>query len=65
MWYLLAILIACLGLFALSAFTINQRRKEMSVRKVLGAEVSDIVGLLTKEFLLWVLIALPLAWYAL
>lgn len=65
---LLAILIACLGLFGLSAFTTEQRRKEISIRKVLGAETSSIVGLLTKEFLLLVLIAFPfaaiLAWWA-
>lgn len=65
---ILAILIACLGLFGLSAFTTQQRRKEISIRKVLGAETSNIVGLLTKEFLLLVLIAFPfaamLAWWA-
>ncbi|MEM7655664.1 MAG: ABC transporter permease [Bacteroidota bacterium] len=64
----LAILIACLGLFALSAFTTQQRRKEISIRKVLGASVSGIVGLLSKEFVLLVLVAFPLAgllaWWA-
>jgi putative ABC transport system permease protein len=63
-----AIFIACLGLFGLSAFTISQRIKEIGIRKVLGAEVSSIVGLLSKDFLKLVgvaaLIAFPVAWYA-
>ncbi len=63
----LAILIACLGLFALSAFTIEQRTKEIGIRKALGASVSNIVVLLSREFSLLVIIAfivsLPLAWY--
>ena len=64
----IAIFIACLGLFGLSAFTISQRIKEIGIRKVLGAEVSSIVGLLSKDFLKLVaiaaLIAFPIAWYA-
>ncbi|MBB1284239.1 ABC transporter permease [Flavisolibacter sp. BT320] len=64
----IAIFIACLGLFGLSAFTISQRIKEIGIRKVLGAEVSSIVGLLSKDFLKLVavaaLIAFPVAWYA-
>ncbi|WP_018613445.1 ABC transporter permease [Segetibacter koreensis] len=64
----IAILIACLGLFGLSAFTITQRIKEIGIRKVLGASVSTIVGLLSKDFLKLVLvaavIAFPVAWYA-
>jgi putative ABC transport system permease protein len=63
-----AILIACLGLFGLAAFTAEQRTKEMSVRKVLGADVANIVLLLSKDFVKLVLIALviasPVAWYA-
>jgi putative ABC transport system permease protein len=47
----LAIFIACLGLFGLSAFSITQRVKEIGVRKVLGANVSTIVALLSKDFL--------------
>ncbi|SFD81431.1 ABC transporter permease [Spirosoma endophyticum] len=66
---LLAIVISCLGLFALAAFTAEQRTKEIGVRKVLGASVPNIVGLLSKDFLKLVLIALvlasPLAWWAL
>ena len=64
----IAIFIACLGLFGLSAFTITQRVKEIGVRKVLGANVSSIVTLLSKDFLKLVLIAaiiaFPVAWYA-
>jgi putative ABC transport system permease protein len=64
----IAIFIACLGLFGLAAFTAEQRTKEMSVRKVLGADVSNIVLLLSGDFVKLVLIALiiasPVAWYA-
>ena len=62
----LAIFIACLGLFGLSAFTISQRVKEIGVRKVLGASVPQIVVELSKSFLALViiasLVALPVAW---
>lgn len=62
----LAILLACLGLFGLSAFMIELRVKEIGVRKVLGASVSSIVRLISKKFMLQVLlsgaIALPLSW---
>ncbi|MVM30793.1 FtsX-like permease family protein [Spirosoma sp. HMF4905] len=65
---MLAILISCLGLFALAAFTAEQRTKEIGVRKVLGASVASIVTLLSTDFLRLVLIALvlasPLAWWA-
>jgi putative ABC transport system permease protein len=64
----LAIFIACLGLFGLAAFTTEQRTKEIGVRKVLGASAASIVTLLSKDFLKLVLIAIviacPLAWYA-
>jgi putative ABC transport system permease protein len=64
----IAIFIACMGLFGLSAFTITQRIKEIGVRKVLGAGVVNIVGLVSKDFLILVglsaLIAFPLTWMA-
>ncbi len=64
----LAILISCLGLFGLSAFTVERRIKEISVRKVLGATVGGLTGLLSKDFLKLVLlsclIAFPAAWWA-
>ncbi len=63
---LLAILISCLGLFGLSAYTAEQRRKEIGVRKVLGSSVSGIVQLLSKDFMklvgIAILIASPIAW---
>ncbi len=62
-----AILVACLGLFGLAAFTAEQRTKEVSVRKVLGASVGNVVVLLSKDFVKLVLVAIalavPLAWY--
>jgi putative ABC transport system permease protein len=59
---IIAILIACIGLFALVAFMIEQRTKEIGVRKVLGAGVRDIITLLTKDFVRLVLIANLIAW---
>lgn len=63
----LAVVIACLGLFALAAFMAEKRRKELSIRKVLGASVSSLFALLTGNFLKWVLvslvIAIPAAWW--
>ena len=55
-------LIACLGLFGLAAFTAEQRTKEIGIRKVLGAPVSKIILLLTGEFTLLILIASVIAW---
>jgi putative ABC transport system permease protein len=59
---LLAVLIACLGLLGLVAFVTERRTKEIGIRKVLGASVSGIVGLLTKEFIALVAIANIIAW---
>lgn len=64
----LSVLVACLGLFGLAAFTIKQRFREIGIRKVLGSNVSGIVQLLSKDFLklvvISILIAVPIAWYA-
>jgi putative ABC transport system permease protein len=57
----LAILIACLGLFGLAAYAAEQRTKEIGIRKVLGASVSAIVGMLSKDFISLVLIAIVVA----
>jgi putative ABC transport system permease protein len=63
----LAIGIACLGLFGLAAYTAEQRAKEISIRKVMGASVSQVMVLLSKDFTLLIMIAFviasPLAWY--
>jgi len=63
----LAIMIACIGLFGLAAYTAGQKRKEIGVRKVMGASVFNIVLLLSKDFtkliLLAVVVAVPLAWW--
>jgi len=64
----LAILIACLGLFGLVTYAAEQRTKEIGIRKVLGADVSNIVVMISKDFLKLVLIAsviaFPIAWWA-
>ncbi|NQZ78750.1 MAG: ABC transporter permease, partial [Ekhidna sp.] len=63
----LAIFVACLGLFGLTIYSTAQRNKEIGVRKVLGASVSRIIALLSKDFLMLFFIALiisvPLSWY--
>jgi len=63
----LAIFIACIGLLGLAAYTTQQRTREISVRKVLGASVGDIVAMLSKDFLKLViiaaLVAFPIAWW--
>jgi len=58
----LAVLIACLGLFGLASFTAEQRTKEIGIRKVLGASVSQVTYLLCREFFLLVFLANILAW---
>jgi putative ABC transport system permease protein len=57
-----AIFISCLGLFGLAAHTAEQKTKEIGIRKVLGASVSGIILLLSKEFIKWVLVANIVAW---
>jgi putative ABC transport system permease protein len=57
----LAILIACLGLFGLAAYAAEQRNKEIGIRKVLGASVTTIVSMLSKDFIKLVFIAIVLA----
>ena len=65
---ILAIIIASLGLFGLSAFVMEQRTKEIGIRKVLGASVQQLLVLVSKEFLLLVIIAfiisIPVTWWA-
>ena len=64
----LTIFVACLGLFGLVTYTAEQRRKEIGIRKVLGASVTQVTSMLSKEFLKFVLIAsliaFPIAWWA-
>ena len=63
----IAIVISCLGLFGLAAFTAQKRQKEIGIRKVIGASVSNVVTMLSKDFLVLVsislLIAIPLSWW--
>jgi ABC-type antimicrobial peptide transport system permease subunit len=65
---ILAIFISCLGLLGLSKYRTEKRTKEIGVRKVNGARISEVLIMLNKEFLIWVtvafLIATPIAWYA-
>jgi putative ABC transport system permease protein len=63
----IAILLACLGLFALSSFMISRRTKEIGIRKSMGASIKNIFVLLSWDFLKWIgvssVIAVPIAWY--
>ena len=60
----ITIFIACLGLFGLASFTVEQRTKEIGIRKVLGASISGIVIILSKEYVKWIVLANVLAWPA-
>ncbi|MDQ1350696.1 MAG: hypothetical protein QG657_998 [Acidobacteriota bacterium] len=65
---LITLLVSCLGLFGLAFYTSRRKTKEIGIRKVSGASISDIVWLISKEFLKWVMISLiiafPIGWYA-
>jgi len=62
-----SIMIACLGLFGLASISAEQRTKEVGIRKVLGASMSNIVSALSRDFLAWVVlsnvVSIPIAWY--
>jgi putative ABC transport system permease protein len=64
----IAIIIGCLGLYGLISYVISQKTKEIGIRKVNGAKVSEILTMLNKDFVLWVaiafVIAVPIAWYS-
>ena len=64
---ILAVIISCLGLFSLAAYTAEKRIKEIGIRKVLGASISGLAGLLSIDFLQLVgiscLVAFPVAWF--
>jgi putative ABC transport system permease protein len=59
---ILAILVACLGLFGLAAYTAEVKTKEIGIRKILGASTGRVIYLLSREFIKWILIANVLAW---
>ncbi|WP_027585772.1 ABC transporter permease [Prolixibacter bellariivorans] len=65
---IMAILIACMGLFTLTVLSVLQRTKEIGIRKVNGAKVSEVMAMLNKDFVKWVgiafVIATPIAWFA-
>ena len=67
MFAVLAVLISCLGLFGLSVYTAERRKREIGIRKVLGAETHKLAALLTKEFVVLIAIScaigFPLAWW--
>ncbi|MEM8929521.1 MAG: FtsX-like permease family protein, partial [Bacteroidota bacterium] len=69
-WFsVLAILLSCMGLFALASYTMAHRTKEIGIRKVNGATITQILTLLNKDFIKWValsfVIAIPISWLAL
>ena len=65
---MLSLFIACMGLFGLATLTVARRTSEIGIRKVMGADVLDIVGMISKDFIKLVLIAIlfafPIAWWA-
>ncbi|MBL7758871.1 MAG: FtsX-like permease family protein, partial [Chitinophagaceae bacterium] len=65
---ILAIFISCMGLFGLTAYVVEQRTREIGIRKVLGASVTQVWGMLSRDFIKLValscLITIPVAWYA-
>jgi putative ABC transport system permease protein len=65
----LAVILSCLGLFALSSYNLTRKTKEIGIRKVTGAKIPEIILMLNKNFIKWVVIAIviaaPIAWYAL
>lgn len=68
-WFsILAILLSCMGLFALASYTMARRTKEIGIRKVNGATITQILTLLNKDFIQWValafVIAIPISWFA-
>src|SRR5690606_38393610 len=66
---ILAVFISCLGLFGLAAFVAEQRTKEIGIRKILGASVTHLWGVLSKDFAILVMVscfvAIPIAYYVL
>ncbi len=58
----IAVLVACLGLFGLASFSVEQRTKEIGIRKVLGASITNVLRLISKEFMVLVLLANVIAW---
>jgi putative ABC transport system permease protein len=64
-WFsILAIIIACMGLFSLASLTISQKTKEIGIRKILGASIAGVFFLLSKEFIKWIIVANVIAWPA-
>ena len=68
-WFtIIALIIACLGLFALSSFMVTRRTKEIGIRKSLGASIRSIYVMLSWDFLKWIVLAIilsfPIAWYS-
>lgn len=55
-------MVACLGLFGLASFSVEQRTKEIGIRKVLGASITNVLRLISKEFMVLVLLANVIAW---